>query len=77
MTLPGTFIFHASINLAGLIVLYFILPETEGRTLLEIEEHFSGTQNLKHRPRKEELPSKEKWAAANPTPINDDIESKF
>ena len=77
MDLSGTFLFYACINLAGIIILYFILPETEGRTLKEIEEHFAGIQNLKHRPKKEELGVKEKWAASNPTPINDDIESKF
>lgn len=77
LTLPGTFLCSACINLGGVIVLYFIMPETEGRTLKEIEEHYAGIQNLKHRPKKESLPTKEKWAATNPTPINDDIESKF
>lgn len=33
LTLPGTFAFYASVAFVGTIVLYFTLPETEGRTL--------------------------------------------
>lgn len=76
MSLSGTLFFYALINFVGGIVLYYILPETEGRTLREIEEHYAGVQNLKNRPKKEELPFKEKWAATNPTVIYDD-ESKL
>ncbi|XP_015186014.1 PREDICTED: facilitated trehalose transporter Tret1-like isoform X2 [Polistes dominula] len=76
MTLSGTLLFYALINCIGGIILYYILPETEGRTLREIEEHYAGIQNLKDRPKKEELPFKEKWAATNPTVIYDD-ESKL
>ncbi|XP_058790660.1 facilitated trehalose transporter Tret1-like isoform X2 [Phymastichus coffea] len=50
MTLAGTFLFFTLINFFGLIVLYFILPETEGRTLQEIEQHYAGVRNLKDRP---------------------------
>lgn len=46
MTLPGTFCFYSSVSLLGCIILYFALPETEGRTLFEIEEHFSGGRSL-------------------------------
>lgn len=46
MTLPGTFWFYSSISLLGCLILYFVLPETEGRTLIEIEEHFSGGPSL-------------------------------
>lgn len=77
MSLAGTFLFYAMINLVGGLLLYFILPETEGRTLKEIEEHYAGVQSLKHRPKKEELPFKEKWAATNPAVIYDDNESKL
>ncbi|XP_043491640.1 facilitated trehalose transporter Tret1-like isoform X1 [Polistes fuscatus] len=76
ITLSGTLLFYALVNCVGGIVLYYILPETEGRTLREIEEHYAGVQNLKNRPKKEELPFKEKWAATNPTVIYDD-ESKL
>lgn len=42
LTLPGTFYFYSSVAFVGAIILYFVLPETEGRSLTEIEEHFSG-----------------------------------
>ncbi|XP_017848501.1 facilitated trehalose transporter Tret1 isoform X2 [Drosophila busckii] len=41
LTLPGTFAFYGTVAIVGCIVLYFTLPETEGRTLAEIEAHFS------------------------------------
>ncbi|KAH8274117.1 hypothetical protein KR044_011108 [Drosophila immigrans] len=41
MTLPITFAFYASVSFIGIVILYFTLPETEGRTLGEIEAHFS------------------------------------
>lgn len=40
LTLPGTFWFYSAIALIGCITLYFVLPETEGKTLLEIEKYF-------------------------------------
>lgn len=46
MTLPGTFCFYSLVSLVGCAVLYFHLPETEGRTLFEIGEHFSGGRRL-------------------------------
>lgn len=77
MTLPGTFFFYSMINLSGLCLLYVILPETEGRTLREIEEHYAGVQNLKDRPRKKQQ-AKEKWAVTNPAIVYDEsIESKL
>lgn len=78
ISLFGTFIFYALVNLAGLGYLYLMLPETEGRTLREIEEHFAGIQNLKDRPREEQHVIKEKWATANPAIVNDEsIESRL
>ncbi|XP_065355023.1 facilitated trehalose transporter Tret1 [Calliphora vicina] len=41
LTLPGTFWFYSVVAFVGAITLYFTLPETEGRTLGEIEAHFS------------------------------------
>ncbi|XP_046805046.1 facilitated trehalose transporter Tret1 isoform X2 [Lucilia cuprina] len=41
LTLPGTFWFYSIVAFVGAITLYFTLPETEGRTLGEIEAHFS------------------------------------
>ncbi|XP_011696202.1 PREDICTED: facilitated trehalose transporter Tret1 [Wasmannia auropunctata] len=78
MSLPGTNFFYSLINLVGLCLLYVILPETEGRTLREIEEHYAGIQNLKDRPRKEQQATKEKWAVTNPAIVYDEsTESKL
>lgn len=77
LTLPGLFLFYAIMNFIGVIGLYFMLPETEGRTLREIEDHFAGVYKLENRPRKEDVTYKEKWAASNPQPIKDDLESRL
>ncbi|XP_076632356.1 facilitated trehalose transporter Tret1 isoform X1 [Colletes latitarsis] len=77
MSLAGTFFFYGLMNVAGGVLLYFILPETEGRTLKEIEDHYAGVQSLKNKPKKKDLPFKEKWAATNPAVIYDDTESKM
>lgn len=47
LTLPGTFWMYSCVSLCGAAVLYFILPETEGRSLVDIEEHFTGGRTLK------------------------------
>lgn len=39
--LPGAPWFYAAFAVTGAAILYFILPETEGRTLEDIERHFS------------------------------------
>lgn len=50
LTLPGTFFFYSGVAFVGATVLYFVLPETEGRSLIEIEEHFSGGVALNAKP---------------------------
>jgi hypothetical protein len=47
------------------------LPETEGRTLLEIQEHFEGSRNLLKEGR---VLSKdqERWGTVNPALVNDE-----
>ncbi|XP_034937938.1 facilitated trehalose transporter Tret1 isoform X3 [Chelonus insularis] len=77
MSLLGTFLFYASVNIAGYIALYYLLPETEGRTLKEIEDHYAGIQSLNSKPNKDKSVSKEKWAASNPGLVVDDYESKL
>lgn len=52
MTLPGTYWFYSALNFLGFIILYFLLPETEGKTLHEITEHFSGVRKLDKRIRR-------------------------
>lgn len=46
LTLPGLFWFNAGVSAAGCVLIYFILPETEGRTLLEIENFFARKKSL-------------------------------
>lgn len=46
LTLPGTFWLYAAVAFCGCVVLFFILPETEGKTLPEIIEHFAGGKKM-------------------------------
>lgn len=43
--MPGSIFLYGSVCVAGFIFFYFLLPETENRTLEDIETHFS-TQRL-------------------------------
>lgn len=57
LTLPGVFLLFSLINIIGLIILYFTLPETEGKSLHEISDHFKGVKkidNLVKRTRRKE-----------------------
>ncbi|XP_059047215.1 facilitated trehalose transporter Tret1-like [Achroia grisella] len=38
----GTFVIYGTITLIGLLILYFIMPETKDRTMQEIENYFGG-----------------------------------
>lgn len=50
LSLPGVSMMYASIGVVGFIVAYFIIPETENRTLEDIEIHFSdNSRNLTDR----------------------------
>lgn len=46
LTLSGTFWLYSAVAIVGCVILYFCLPETEGRTLIDIEEHFIGRKLL-------------------------------
>uniref|UniRef100_A0A1B6CBG1 Major facilitator superfamily (MFS) profile domain-containing protein n=3 Tax=Clastoptera arizonana TaxID=38151 RepID=A0A1B6CBG1_9HEMI len=48
LSLAGTFIFYGSITLLGFIYLYFLLPETEGKTLQDIEANTSVWKIFEH-----------------------------
>lgn len=41
LSLPGVSLFNCVVIVLGFVLMYKILPETEGRTLEEIELHFS------------------------------------
>ncbi|PSN58491.1 hypothetical protein C0J52_00811 [Blattella germanica] len=75
LTLPGTFWFYGIVSLIGTVVFYFFLPETEGRTLHEIQQHFAGNRNLmkegKVRSNTNNAVVTEKWAAVNPALVPD------
>ncbi|XP_003423882.1 facilitated trehalose transporter Tret1-2 homolog isoform X2 [Nasonia vitripennis] len=45
MTLQGVFLFFGTICFIALVTFYFIVPETEGKSLIEIENHFAGNQS--------------------------------
>ncbi|XP_051864044.1 facilitated trehalose transporter Tret1 isoform X1 [Drosophila albomicans] len=68
LTLPGTFAFYATVAFVGTIVLYFTLPETEGRTLGEIEAHFSKKSDmnlLRKQPSPKELEKQQQTQPSN------------
>ncbi|CAH0716177.1 unnamed protein product, partial [Brenthis ino] len=46
LSICGTYGFYGIICLTGCVVFYFILPETEGKRLNDIENHFSGVKRL-------------------------------
>lgn len=46
LTLPGTFWFYSAVAIIGCLILYFLLPETENRKLIDIEAHFLGKRSL-------------------------------
>ncbi|KAF2902142.1 hypothetical protein ILUMI_04050 [Ignelater luminosus] len=55
LTLPGVYWFYGSLSLLGIIILYFELPETEGKTLQEIQDHFSGLSKLDNKVRRKKI----------------------
>jgi hypothetical protein len=46
MTLPGLFFFYAMVSFCGFLILFFIMQETENRTLADIELHYTGKRSL-------------------------------
>ncbi|CAG9802981.1 unnamed protein product [Chironomus riparius] len=48
-SLSGTFIIYSCVSFIGCTILFFFLPETENRTLQEIENHFAGKTKLPRR----------------------------
>ncbi|XP_045492242.1 facilitated trehalose transporter Tret1-like isoform X1 [Colias croceus] len=50
----GTYLFYGLSTLCGTIFLYFFLPETKGKTLLQIAEHFRNGNKSKEKSLKED-----------------------
>ncbi|XP_012549079.2 facilitated trehalose transporter Tret1-like isoform X1 [Bombyx mori] len=80
LSIWGTYGFYGIVSLMGCTVLYFILPETEGKKLNEIENHFTGIRKLtnqvyrsKRRPQNEVSKMQEMKGATNPTFENDTL----
>ncbi|XP_056643230.1 facilitated trehalose transporter Tret1-like isoform X1 [Diorhabda sublineata] len=46
--LPAVFWFYSAVGILGTLGLYFALPETEGKSLYEISEHFAGRSRLRN-----------------------------
>lgn len=42
LTLAGTFYVYVCVSLTATVLFFIFMPETEGRTLLEISQHFAG-----------------------------------
>ncbi|KAK9702321.1 Sugar transporter [Popillia japonica] len=58
LTLPGMFWFYSAISLVGCALLYVILPETEGKPLHEITDHFKGLKRLTNSVRRKDKSGK-------------------
>ncbi|KAL0852084.1 hypothetical protein ABMA28_000328 [Loxostege sticticalis] len=46
LSIWGTYGFYSIVCFTGCIVFYFVLPETEGKKLIDIENHFAGLKKL-------------------------------
>lgn len=64
ITMPGVFIFFAVNSVIGLVTFYFIVPETEGRSLAEIEEHYAGIKKLENRSSTKKKATDEKYVSS-------------
>lgn len=72
LTLPGTFALYSAISIGGALLLYFILPETEGHTLVEIEAHFTGGKKLTGKNPKSEKSREPRHDRITATKVNGD-----
>lgn len=48
-TLAGVFWLYSAVALIGFVAMYFLLPETEGKPLIEITEHYAGRGKLSNK----------------------------
>ncbi|XP_050536090.1 facilitated trehalose transporter Tret1-like isoform X3 [Daktulosphaira vitifoliae] len=75
----GTFLMYAIVSIIGCIVLYKLMPETEGISLEDIQNHFANKSKtfVTKISRNEKKEMIEKWAADNPVYKIDQTESHF
>lgn len=66
--LSGTFLLYAIVSIIGCVVLYTIMPETEGISLEDIQEHFANKSKtfVTKIERSDKIKKKKMWAASNP-----------
>lgn len=68
INLSGTFLIYAIVSIVGCIVLYTMMPETEGVPLEDIQEHFANKSNtfVVKIERSDKIRKKKMWAVSNP-----------
>lgn len=66
--LSGTFLMYAIVSIVGCVVLYTMMPETEGVPLVDIQEHFANKSKTfaTQIERSDKIKGKKTWAATNP-----------
>lgn len=77
MTLPITYWFYGCVSYIGVFTLYFLLPETEGKPLYEITEHFAGHSKMDNKVRRRKHGIEEAGGTANPAFEKDNFESRL
>lgn len=67
INLSGTFFVYAVVCLIGCVVLYTMMPETEGISLEDIQEHFANKSKtfVTKIERTDKIKTKQMWAAEN------------
>ncbi|KAJ0183839.1 hypothetical protein K1T71_000262 [Dendrolimus kikuchii] len=80
LSIWGTYGFYSLVCFIGSIIFYFILPETEGKKLNEIEDHFAGIRKMsnevyrsKKKPKVDASILKDLKGTTNPTFEDDSV----
>lgn len=68
INLSGTFLVYAIVSIIGAVVLYTTMPETEGVSLEDIQEHFANKSKtfVSKIDRSDKIKLRQSWAATNP-----------
>lgn len=73
LTLPGVYFLYGFIGLISMVIFFFCLPETEGWTLPQIQEHFAGHRNLIRAGKRKTRSNRVKDGLDNPCPVDDQV----